>query len=73
MSESEKPNPEVQPKPIRRRFSVEYKRRIAAEAEQCQHGELGALLRHQTAAMLTYTSVKAIMLAIYYSSNSFIL
>jgi transposase-like protein len=38
-------NPEVQPKAERRRFSVEYKRRIVAEAEQCQHGELGSLLR----------------------------
>jgi len=47
MSESQKPNPEVQPKPTRRRFSAEYKRRIVAEAEQCQHGELGALLRRE--------------------------
>ena len=45
MSESQKPNPEVQPKPTRRRFSEEYKRRIVVEADQCQHGELGALLR----------------------------
>ena len=47
MSESQKPNPEVQPKPTRRRFSVEYKGRIVAEAEQCQHGELGAMLRRE--------------------------
>ena len=47
MSESQKPNPEVQPKPTRLRFSSEYKRRIVAEAEQCQHGELGALLRRE--------------------------
>ena len=47
MSETQKPNPEVQPKPTRRRFSAEYKRRLAAEAEQCQHGDLGALLRRE--------------------------
>ena len=44
---SDIPNPEVQPKPSRRRFSAEYKRRIVAEADQCQHGELGALLRRE--------------------------
>ena len=44
---SQKPDPEVQPKPSRRRFSIEYKRRIVAEANQCQHGELGALLRRE--------------------------
>ena len=47
MSESQKPNSEVQPKPSRRRFNAEYKRRIVAEAAQCQHGELGALLRRE--------------------------
>ena len=47
MSESQKPNPEVQAKPTRRRFSADYKRRIVAEAEQCQHGEVGALLRRE--------------------------
>ena len=31
----------------RRRFSKAYKRRILAEAEQCQYGELGALLRRE--------------------------
>lgn len=54
MSASSKPNPEVQPKAARRRFSVEYKRRIVAEAEQCQHGELGALLRREG---LTYAQI----------------
>lgn len=44
---SDIPNSEVQPKPSRRRFSVEYKHRIVAEANQCQHGELGALLRRE--------------------------
>lgn len=47
MSESSKANPEVQPKAERRRFTGEYKRRIVAEAEQCQHGELGSLLRRE--------------------------
>jgi transposase-like protein len=39
------PNPEV--KIVRRRFSGEYKRRILKEADQCRHGELGALLRRE--------------------------
>lgn len=42
MSESSKPNPEVQAKVERRRFIAEYKKRMVIEAEQCQHGELGA-------------------------------
>jgi len=54
MSASSKPNPEVQPKAERRRFSAKYKRRIVAEAEQCQHGELGALLRREG---LTYAQI----------------
>jgi len=54
MSEDRKPNPEVQPKPERRRFSVEYKKRIVVEANQCQHGELGSLLRREG---LTYTQI----------------
>ena len=44
---SDLPNPEVQSKPSRHRFSVEYKRRMVAEANQCPHGELGALLRRE--------------------------
>ena len=41
-------NPEVTEKATRRRFSVEYKERIATEAQQCQRpGELGALLRRE--------------------------
>jgi transposase InsO family protein len=40
-----KANPQVQPKPERRRFNAEYKRRIVLEAEACEHGELGSLLR----------------------------
>lgn len=54
MSASSKPNPEVQPKAERRRFTAEYKRRIVAEAEQCQHGELGSLLRQEG---LTYAQI----------------
>ena len=54
MSESSKPNPEVQPKPKRRSFTAEYKRRMVAEAEQCQHGELGSLLRREG---LTYALI----------------
>ena len=41
-------NPEVVEKAARRRFTLEYKRRIASEAEACsQPGELGALLRRE--------------------------
>ena len=54
MRESSKANPEVQPKPERRSFSAEYKRRIVLEAAQCQHGELGALLRREG---LTYAQI----------------
>lgn len=54
MSASSKPNPEVQPKAERRRFTAEYKRRIVAEAEQCQHGELGSMLRREG---LTYAQI----------------
>jgi transposase len=52
MSQDHKPDPEVQP--TRRTFSAEYKRRIVAEANACQHGELGALLRREG---LTYALV----------------
>ena len=41
------PNPEVKARVRRRRFSTEYKRRILTEADQCQYGELGALLRRE--------------------------
>ena len=41
-------NPEVIEKASRRRFTAEYKRRIAIEAEACtQPGEIGALLRRE--------------------------
>jgi transposase-like protein len=41
------PDPEVVVMTRRRQYSREYKRRILAEAEQCQHGEVGALLRRE--------------------------
>jgi transposase-like protein len=40
------PDPQVE-KRTRRSFSAEYKLRIIAEADQCRHGELGALLRRE--------------------------
>lgn len=40
------PKPELE-KRTRRKFSAEYKRRIVAEADACQHGEIGALLRRE--------------------------
>ena len=52
MYPTRKPNPEIQPQ--RRRFSADYKRRIVIEADQCRHGEMGALLRREG---LTYTQV----------------
>lgn len=54
MSQKQKPSPEVQPKPKRRSFTTEYKRRLIAEADACQHGELGALLRREG---LTYAQI----------------
>lgn len=42
------PNPEVNPKPDRRRFAAEYKRKIVREADACtQAGEVGAMLRRE--------------------------
>lgn len=41
------PDPEVVEKPVRRRFTAEYKLRIVREAESCGPGELGALLRRE--------------------------
>jgi len=42
------PSPEVLEKPVRRRFSVEYKARILAEADACSEpGMLGELLRRE--------------------------
>lgn len=46
------PSTGVNPDPIlerrtRRSFSTEYKLRIIAEADQCEHGDLGPLLRRE--------------------------
>ena len=54
MFQERKPNPEVQAKAERRRFSAEYKRRIIGEAEKCRSGQLGSLLRREG---LTYTQL----------------
>jgi transposase len=40
-------NPEVSPRPIRRRFSAGYKRRILREADTCDPGGIAALLRRE--------------------------
>ena len=43
-----RPDPEVDAKPKRRRFSAEYKLRILKEYEACsEDGEVGALLRRE--------------------------
>jgi transposase len=47
MANISNPKTEVQPKPVRRRFTAGYKREIVSQAKQCQHGELGALLRRE--------------------------
>ncbi len=42
------PDPELVERPLRRRFSAEYKLRILREAEACTRpGEIGALLRRE--------------------------
>jgi transposase-like protein len=42
------PDPAVPEKPVRRRFTAEYKVRILREADRCtQPGQLGALLRRE--------------------------
>jgi transposase len=42
------PSPEVPEKPVRRRFTAEYKLRILAEADCCaEAGQLGELLRRE--------------------------
>ena len=45
---TQEPDPQVVPKAERRRFSVEYKLRILAEADRCtEYGQIGALLRRE--------------------------
>jgi len=46
-SNGQYPSSEVQPRATRRRFTAAYKRQMVEEAAQCQHGELGALLRRE--------------------------
>lgn len=41
------PGPEVVERPVRRRFTAEYKRAILKEADRCSAGETGALLRRE--------------------------
>jgi transposase len=42
------PDPEVSPRPARRRFSAQYKAQIVEEASRCtQPGQIGALLRRE--------------------------
>ena len=42
------PDPEVPERPVRRKFTVEYKRRILKEADACTvRGQIGALLRRE--------------------------
>ena len=44
----QQPNPEVPEKPVRRRFTADYKRALLREADACtQHGQLGELLRRE--------------------------
>ena len=47
-AEAAAPDPEVEAKPKRRRFTADYKARILREAEGCNKaGEIGALLRRE--------------------------
>jgi transposase len=48
-------SPEVVPGPRRRIFSREYKLRILAEADDCEWGEIGALLRRERLHSSTLT------------------
>ncbi len=44
---STSPNPEVVARAKRRTFTAVYKQRILQEADRCEHGQLGALLRRE--------------------------
>lgn len=46
-SNGKRPDTEVQPRTTRRRFTAAYKRKIVEAAAQCEHGEIGALLRRE--------------------------
>ena len=42
------PNPEVEPKAVRRRFGAQYKRSVLEQADRCTNrGDIGALLRRE--------------------------
>jgi len=42
------PDPELVERPVRRRFSAEYKLRVLREADACTNpGEIGSLLRRE--------------------------
>lgn len=41
------PDPEVVDRPVSRRFTAAEKARILQEADQCRHGEVGALCRRE--------------------------
>src|SRR5271154_4668851 len=45
--EASAPDPEVEPRAARRRFTAEYKKRILRQLGACGHGEVGALLRRE--------------------------
>ena len=49
------PDPEVEPKSQRRRFTAAYKAKILAQADACEPGTLGTLLRREG---LYYTSIQ---------------
>lgn len=42
-----RPDPEVAEKPVRRKFTADYKLRILREADACEPGGVGALLRRE--------------------------
>ena len=44
---SQTPDPEVLPRPKRRRFTAKYKADILAQVDACGPGEIGALLRRE--------------------------
>lgn len=45
--DSTHPNPEVDARPTRRRFTADYKLRILRQLDACSHGEVGSLLRRE--------------------------
>jgi transposase-like protein len=47
VSLAQAPGPEVVERPVRRRFTAEYKRAVLKEVDRCSAGEIGALLRRE--------------------------